>query len=332
MNQDEFDAALAAKVASISEETTADAPDPIEAEEPEMETVADADVQEEDDGADDTEEQPRDDQGRFLPKFNDPDVQEYLDRFDGDLGKALRSAVEAQSLIGRQGSELGDLRKAVEELSSRFDESREAEQDMPTQYYGDLTEDIEENPAQVAAHALQIGDGRLYEQAMRNWFDLDPFSAQRFERAIEMERIRTEFQQMLEPAVAPVKEQQSARDFRLAQQAVVERHPDFPSVMETATESDLEGFPDSLALQLQDGTAAEKAAALEAMYRWVKSSRIVGEETARSERAVKAKAEKKEAFVASATSTQTAREENGVDRLKKFMLEPEPYSVRHGLS
>ncbi len=50
------------------------------------------------------------------PLHDDPDIADYLARFDGDADKALKSAVEAQKALGRQGNELGELRQTVAKL------------------------------------------------------------------------------------------------------------------------------------------------------------------------------------------------------------------------
>ena len=50
-----------------------------------------------------------------------PETEEYLAKYDGDLTKALNAAANAQSLIGRQGNELGDVRRELQELRERLD-------------------------------------------------------------------------------------------------------------------------------------------------------------------------------------------------------------------
>jgi hypothetical protein len=52
----------------------------------------------------------------------DPDVAAYLARFQGDPDKALKAAVEADKMIGRQGNELGTLKSQVDQLSGRLEQ------------------------------------------------------------------------------------------------------------------------------------------------------------------------------------------------------------------
>lgn len=51
---------------------------------------------------------------------DDPEINALLKRYDGDADKALKAAVEAQKLIGRQGNELGQSRKETQELAERL--------------------------------------------------------------------------------------------------------------------------------------------------------------------------------------------------------------------
>lgn len=88
------------------------------------------------------QDRPRDEQGRFAPaaqpdteeetegaapeqeEQTDPELASLLERHEGDVNAALAAALqerrEAQSLIGRQGNELGQERQARQELAERL--------------------------------------------------------------------------------------------------------------------------------------------------------------------------------------------------------------------
>ena len=110
----DFEAALAAKVTpdegQVAEETVAEEAEAVEEE-----------VVEEEAAEEEPAERTRDEKGRFAPLKQEDlatEIQAYLDAHGGDVAAALRDATEAQKVIGRQGSELGDLRKAVENIQA----------------------------------------------------------------------------------------------------------------------------------------------------------------------------------------------------------------------
>jgi hypothetical protein len=142
----------------------------------------------------------------------DPRVQSYLDKYGGDTQKALAAAVEAQELIGRQGGEVGELRKTVAELQQRFDEQQTQE---PTLQIDQRTvdwfdEQIEENPQGAAIYALQNDpSGQLYDRAMDAWFEM-PGQARRaadFQQRLQAAQLKTEFSEMLAERTTPFEEQ-----------------------------------------------------------------------------------------------------------------------------
>jgi len=95
--------------------------------------------------------QPRDEFGRFVPKPEET------------VPKATYE--ELQKILGRQGQELGDLRKRLSEVQAPA-----------------ITEDeIYENPAQVALWAEEQNNSNLYEKAMDAWYQQDPKGASRYE-------------------------------------------------------------------------------------------------------------------------------------------------------
>ncbi len=66
------------------------------------------------------------DGGGDAPLHEDPEVAAYLERYQGDPDKALKAAVEASKLIGRQGNELGEARERLARLEGTVEALRTA--------------------------------------------------------------------------------------------------------------------------------------------------------------------------------------------------------------
>lgn len=319
---DEFDAALEAAIAAsdaAAEETPAEEiEEQIVAEEPE-ETVEE-------------DEQLRDEAGRFLPKFSDPDVTSYLEKHGGDISKALRAAVEAQTLIGRQGQELGEARKLREEI-----EQLRSMVQAPAPVIPNVSELLEENPQALANWALQSGNEQVYDQAMEAWAEIDPRGASRFEMQLMLSEIERRMESRIQPIAEPFAEQTSARELVTAQKQMAAKYPDFNEIMSTATEAELQGFPRDVAEKAHTGNAQEKAAALETLYRWVKAERALsGPMTQTDDSAAQRQAEadeaKIQAAVVSASSSPAREGKSGKEQFFEYLLEPDPTNWRTGLT
>lgn len=271
---------------------------------------------------------PRDERGRFARQETevDPEVESYLARFGGDMEAAVKAAAHQTSLIGRQGSELGDLRRQVEELRQAQQQAQQPQQQqwMPSQ----LEDEIAENPAQIAMWAAENGQSAVYDAAMEEWFDRDPRGAARFERAIEMEMLKSEMQQQLAPVIRPVQEQVQARTIATAHRALREKYPDLDSTLESATEADLTGLDKDVVRHLQQ---SNPGAAVELVYRWVKAGRQDQAAAQAQASQEAARAAKKEAAVVTSSSAQAREDKDTMALFKEAMLAPDPYSVLHGL-
>lgn len=309
---DEFDEALAAKLAAFDSE-----------EEPE--TPAEETVEEEPEAPEEAaEEQARDDQGRFLPKFNDPDVKSYVEKFGGDINQALRSAVEAQSLIGRQGQELGELRSLRQEIDALRQQVSQPTSAVPSNAQ-DL---LEEDPGVLAQWAFEHDRADIYEQAMDAWFDLQPRQAARFEQSIMLGEIERRMESRIQPIAEPIAEQSTAREVVAAQKALGSKYPDFVEILSTASEQELADFPRDVAEKAHTGTYQEKVHALETLYRWVKAGRLSmtpPPTTDAQRQAVPPPA------VVTASSAPAREGKSGVEQFKNMLLEPDPTNWRTGL-
>jgi len=271
----------------------------------------------------------RDEKGRFAPD-DDPIVQEYLDRFGGDLEKAIKSAAHQTSKIGEQGKELGELRQAVTQMQSMLlEQQQQASHSQPAPVApGELDDAIEEDPGAVVHWAFANGQEAVYEEAVSAWYEIDPKAAARFERAVEMEALKAELAQPrdIPPDKTAVIAQLSAR------------HADFADVISSATPAELEGLDRSIVEQIE---AVNPAAAFEMVYNHVKVNRPAGaattsqDEGGAAEREAAAAAtrtaKREAAAVARGTSRPASGDTSTMDALRDSMLSPDPFNVQRGL-
>src|SRR3990167_4203781 len=314
---DDFEAALAAKLAPAEEaETTS--------EEAESEVVAEAaattvEAEESEEGRE------RDEKGRFVAK----ERPEWLPQQFKSEEDFAHSYGELQSLLGRQGQELGELRKIAEQIAA---------QPQQTAPIGQIQAALDENPEAVAYLAAEQGNEHVLDQALAAWTQKamdegDASSlrdASRFEREIELAKLRYEFAQEVRPSIEQVQQETGKRALAIARKELAKKYPDFDQVMESVTEAEVAGLDPQLLGELQ---RHDPKAALDTIYRWVAVERLavdaassVSKETERQE----SRERKLAATVATSTSAPAAREQTNVERFKELLLEPEAHSVHHG--
>ena len=162
------------------------------------------------------EGRPRNADGTFAKRDErSPDIQALLDRYGGDVDKALQGALEAQGLINTLGNEIGQLRQ--------IQEQQIAQQPQPRYDYSGM---IEEDPARATMLAFQNGDPYAFDQAWQAWAVEDPANAAawRAEKSasIQVEQLRREMQQQ----VQPVAQAQQQDRFNTGFVDLVRRYPD----------------------------------------------------------------------------------------------------------
>lgn len=320
MSQADFDAALAAKFPA-SEEGTTETPEVAEAvaevveEQPEPEAEAtDAEAV----------EQPRDEQGRFTAER--PAWLPENFKSEEDFAKAYH---EAQSMIDRQGNELGELRRAVDVLQ---------ETPHQTPAPGSIREALEENPEAVAYWAAQQGNEQVLDAALQAWHQqaLDEGDAtalrraSSFERQVDIARLRHEFSEEVMPSVKAVQNEANTRALAVAKRELSSRYPDFDQVLQAAGEDGAltEGLNPDLLDNLRQ---TDPRAALELVYATASARQRVREATAQTQDREADLQRKREATVATSSSAPAERVKDAKERLKEFMLTPEPQSVHHSL-
>jgi hypothetical protein len=147
-----------------------------EATEEEVEEVEDS-TEEEDSADGGTEAEVEDDDTLYLEL--DEETEALLnDKYKGDLNAMLRAAREGQSVIGRQGNELGAVRAELEALRAEFAQGLQAAQPYP-EWPDEFAETSEQAAAlrEIADQAFDRRDPKTFEKALQAWHDADPVSA-----------------------------------------------------------------------------------------------------------------------------------------------------------
>lgn len=219
--------------------------DPEDAEEDGLE--ADTDSQEEEDGD--------------LEFELEPEVLSILEKYDGDLNKALRALNESQSMIGRQGNELGDLRQQLTELAGLIQQNQ-----VNPLAYAPYRNSLDEDPSALVMEVLdrtaQTGqfDQATYEAAIAAWGEEDPFGAARLDAQVAFARQQAAAMAQ-EPSPADRSPARSEPSLEEAMSAVVQRHPNIEQHIALVGEIAKE-FP-TLRTSMANGTPSQKAQAFE---------------------------------------------------------------------
>lgn len=165
-------------------------------------------------------ERPRDEQGRFaaetvadtveqtpaetvtetpnvpIQDTQDPAISAYLQKYGGDVNKALQAAVSAQRKLGEQSTEIGESRRVIEELSAiREQLAQNAPQptiDQPTVDWFD--QQVMENPARALEWAANQKNTLLLERGVSIWKDTDPYGAAMYAANLQRQQDRAEFE------------------------------------------------------------------------------------------------------------------------------------------
>lgn len=263
-------------------ETPAPEADTVAEEQDEVEEVADGEAPDgepevaEEGGEEEPEEVPgvaEEDDSIYLDVT--PEVEQFLAKYDGDLNKALKAAAEGQSLIGRQGNEMGELRRQLEELKTLVtqrplepiawpDEFATAEEAVPTY-------------RNIAEQAFEREDEETFTRAMMAWGQIDP---------VGMETFATlKSTQLMLLQAGQAQQTQPEQDLNQGMAALKEKYPDLskPEVQQALGE-EASKWP-TLNRLLQDATVPERLQALEELYLRV-ASRTVSETEQRARKRV----------------------------------------------
>lgn len=160
--------------------------------EPEPDSGEEEGEQEEEGDDEDAEEEPGEEgeqpeQEETAEEF-EPDVRAYLDRYQGDVGRALKGAIQLQQALGRQGQEKAVLTRRVSELEGALAE---------TSAFGTgplLSEEQRNwvgealatgNPLVYVREAVKAGEYDLARGVCAAWGDHAPYDALRAAQMID---------------------------------------------------------------------------------------------------------------------------------------------------
>lgn len=225
----------------------------------------------------------------YVLELEDPELLELIEnKYGGDVGKALASLKDAQSLIGRQGNELGELRQ----LQEKFEELQNFLFMQSQAGSVDWDEAIAEDPEAALRLAAQYQNQDAFESSLEAWAQIEPMKAFLFLQ--EMSR-----QQEAPPTTSLEAEMEGLKA----------KHPDLlnrlPAIQEEARQRP------ALAALLQNQDPRVRAEALEGLYH-LASSRETSSATSKAAKTIilKAKAEadaaKQDASVVSASNSSAA--------------------------
>lgn len=318
--------------AAETAEPEASEPQPEPEAEPEVEAEAEAEKP----------EPPRDDAGRFLPhKFTDPEIQGLVEKYGGDVNQALKAAVEAQRLIGRQGQELGELRKQMEEtLEQRLTQFQQ--QTQQAQYAPSMVQSyIDDGNYYAAAEtARQTGNQALLGHVLSSWGADSPYEAtvytsalqqQEFARQIE-ERLG-QFREMAQPITQITSQQKMGQALTEFSEGKPDMQQVAPEMLKVAEQS-----PTVVALLAQDDPQV-RAEVLDYLY--TKARARIGDTLATAKQNADAQAQdearqaKQQATVgSSATGSQAkpkSKQDTFMDEFRKVLFD-DSTSIRSGLT
>ena len=170
-----------------------------------------------------TEEAPPEEGGEAEPE-QDPALAALLAQHDGDAQAALAAYVKEnenrESLIGRQGQELGELRQQMAHLQGRVDQATMggAEEPLPEVVTEEVTAGLQqmfdERGAEGAMNWIVEQRPDLIEPAIQVWAEEDPFQAGRFASRYDgfLQQEQEQAQQPQQPQGDPVLDQVRARE------------------------------------------------------------------------------------------------------------------------
>lgn len=258
------------------------------------------------------EGRPRNEKGQFVPAETgapetdapeQPAETSILDKYGGDVDKALKALEESQSYIGDLHRTQGELTRQLAELTQAIQSPK------PQQDFEAL---LESNPQQAAEMALAANDQQAYQRAVEEWNDLAPGAPQIWAQNLYLQQQMAELRQQVEATQAPLREQQQTQTLARAYQEVEQANPDFAQlqpVMSTVVgELGAAGY-DWITPALESGDPVKAKAALTTLVE-VARARTAGNladqatEAARQHVAETQRA-KADAIVASASTTVT---------------------------
>lgn len=246
---------------------------------------------------------------------DDPDILSFLTKYGNDPVKALKAATEAQKLIGRQGSELSELRALKDQISQL--ENIVGRFPTPDPYR--LAD--EGRYAEAAQAAVNGGNADAVMAVLESWKEEDPFSA-----AVFWSNLQTEFRlEQIRSAQSPTQTEDGDQALAQAVGAVIREYPDIeqhlPAIGEVLQGSEYlqaalaTGDPETRAQVLKDAYLLARGRNSDTLTQAAQSK----VKSATRQAASKARADA--AVVSASRGTAASDQLSGVDEFKRqFML------------
>jgi len=199
----------------------------------------------------------------------DPAVAAFLQKYNGDVTKALEGAVHLQRRAGEQSNEVGELRRMVDELSQIKEGMQQQSQYQQQPVLDQATVDwfdqqAIDNPYGMAEYARQQQNPILLQRALSTWKEMDPYAASVYTNELRLAEQKAQFEQQIQKA------QQLPLDssIHVALTNVQSRNPHYVNYSDGIEET-MTKYPSAAkAVQLaaESGNRAELEAAIETLY------------------------------------------------------------------
>ncbi len=203
----------------------------------------------------------------------------FFAKYGGDPDKALKALEEAQSMVGRKGQELGDVRQELQQLRELVQQGQQQQHFQPA-YYGPYESDIDENPEALVYEALERGDGQTVQKAIEAWGEIEPFKAATF--------VTVALPQMLQSLTEPQEQYQAqpapTTDLASEFASFMERHPDANQHLQGINQVLMER--PHLAAAVQDGDPKARTQAFEDAYLLARSQSSASDTSAAARKIV----------------------------------------------
>lgn len=160
-------------------------PDELEGETPEPEPE---EPEEEEEGEEGEEGEEEEAEAEALFETDDPEIQAFLAKYQGDPYKALKGAAEAQRLLGRQGTEKAELARQVQALTEELE--RRVRLDDHGGYLNQEQQQWVENAVAVDPRghvraAVEAGQFDLARAVCEVWSQEQPYEAARLAAQVD---------------------------------------------------------------------------------------------------------------------------------------------------
>lgn len=197
---------------------------------------------------------------------SDPEVARLLEKYGGDVNKALAGGANLYSVVGRQGNELTELRRLMEERVNGIEQTVQAA-NQPQYDPDELTVWMAEHPTaipDIARQAFYAGNDALMDIAVDAWEDVDRGAARRFSQEAAVARARAQI------TAEGERDAKIASGWNQTAEKFADEHPDLETHAQRMREIAPQ-YPNLISI-LQTGDPQARVEVLEFLYDKAKGS------------------------------------------------------------